>query len=429
MKKYSFIIIFIAICAFYACNDNSEGPTEPWKSGPIEEFTVTPINGGAIITYTIPKDKDILYVMAEYERNGKMFTEKSSVHKNTLTIEGFHGETNVKASLYKVNKQEQKSEPIVVEFVPLESIINIAQKSLSMRPDFGGIIATWDNPLTTELGVRLMIKDSLDTDNLITSEMYYSTLEKEIHAFRGFESKEYTFALAFEDKWGNVSDTMMLVASPYFETMIPKPWADLRSTIPYDNLTHTNNLPIEKMWDGIVNTGYNGYRSMPGKSGLSFTFDLKQVIQISRIIQHAYHINTPYGHSAINEVEVWGTDKLDYDKLSDLSYWLDEFSVRNGAIHSIDSETELPERTFKDDWEYLGWHAVPRYDQMVPRDTQAEKDLAVNGFEWNMPANAKPVRYIRVFVRAAANFFPPAADNQYSIGELTVFGAPITPKE
>ena len=430
MRKYSFIIIVIAICAFYACSDNSEGPTEPWKSDPIENFTVTPINGGATITYTIPKDKDILYIMAEYERNGKKFTEKSSVHNNSLTIEGFHGENNVKASLYKVNRKEQKSEPIVVEFEPLESIINIAQKSLSMRPDFGGIMATWDNPLTTELGIRLMIQDSLDTDKLITTEMYYSTLEKEIHAFRGFEAKEYTFALAFEDKWGNVSDTMTLVTSPYFETMIEKPWADLRTTIPYDNTTiYGSNQPFAKMYDGIVNTGFNGYRSAPGSSGLSFTFDLKQVVQISRIIHHGYHINTPYGHSNISEVEVWGTAKLNYDKLPDLPYWLDEFSVRNGAIHSIDAETVLPERTFKDDWEYLGWHSVPRYDLMVPPDKQAERDLAANGFEYEMPPNAKPVRYIRVFVRAAANYFPPATDNQYSIGELTVYGAPIVTEE
>lgn len=429
MKKNSFIIIVIAICSFFACDDSNEGLSDAWSSGPIEEFSVTPINGGAIVTYTIPNDKNILYVMAEYERNGKIFTEKSSVHNNSLTIEGFHGVSSVQAFLYKVNRNEERSEPIVLEFEPLESLINIAHKSLSMEPNFGGIITSWDNPETTELGVRLMINDSLDTDKLITSEMYFSTLEKEVHAFRGFESKEYKFGIVFEDKWGNVSDTATLVTTPYFETMIDKPFGDLRSTIPYDNTSQQGNLPITMVWDGIVNTAWNGYRTQPGSSGLSFTIDLKQVVKISRIIHHPYHYNSAYLHSAVNEVEVWGTDKLDYDKLSDLPYWLDEFSVIHGAIHSVDPETKLPERTFKDDWEYLGWQSIPRYDLMVPPDPQATRDLAANGWEYDIPVEAKPVRYIRIFVRAALNQFPPSSDNQYSIGELTVYGAPVDSQE
>lgn len=429
MKKYSLIILIVAVFSFFACENNIDGPSKPWKSGPIDEYTVEPINGGANIIYSIPNDPDILYIMAEYERNGKMFTEKSSVHKNSLTIEGFHGVDKVKASLYKVNRDDQRSEPTIVEFQPLESIISIAEKSLNMRPAFGGIVAAWDNPKTTELGVRLMVRDSLDTEKLVTSEMYFSTKEREVHSFRGFEAVENTFAISFEDKWGNVSDTMRIVATPFFETMLPKPWVDLRASIPYDNTSTYSNLIIGKMWDGIVNSSANGYRSNPGSSGISFTFDLKRVIKISRIVQHSYHINTPYGHSNINEVEVWGTDKLDFDKLADKDYWLDEMSLREGRVHAVAPETELPARTFKDDWEYLGWHSQPRYDLMVPRDTQAERDLAANGFEWEIPVDAKPVRYIRVFVRGAATVSPPHLDNQYSIGELTVYGDPNVPQE
>lgn len=429
MKKLSFIAVLFTLSMLLACESRVDENTGTWQTGPIEQFTITPISGGAIIEYTIPNDPGILYVMAEYERNGRIYTEKSSVHKNSLTIEGFHGVEKVKASLYKVNRKEQKSKPVVVEFQPLESIISIAERSLKMRPDFGGIVVSWDNPLATELGVRLMVRDSLDSEKLMTSEMYFSTKQNEAHAFRGFESVENRFAISFEDKWGNVSDTISIITTPFFESMVEKPWVDMRNTIPYDNTTNYGNLVIEKIWDGIVNTGYNGYRSNPGSSGISFTFDLKRIVKISRIVQHGYHINTPYGHSNINEVEVWGTDKLDYDKLTDLPYWLDETSLREGRIHSVNPETVLPERTFKNDWEYLGWHSQPRYDLMVPRDTQAERDLAANGFEWEIPSDAKPVRYIRVYVRGAALVSPPHLDNQYSIGELTVYGDPNVPQE
>lgn len=94
MNKISYYILALLVAiSLYSCEDVQTGPRKPsgpWNAGPITEFTVTPINGGAEITYTIPDDPDILYVLAEYERNGKIFTEKSSIHTNKITIEGFH---------------------------------------------------------------------------------------------------------------------------------------------------------------------------------------------------------------------------------------------------------------------------------------------------------------------------------------------------
>lgn len=426
MKKY----ILLLLIAFYiaSCNDINEGQMKPWTPGPLEEFTVTPINGGATITYTIPNDPDILYVMAEYKRNGVLFTEKSSVHNNSLTIEGFHGERNVQASLYKVNKHEQKSEPVVVEFEPLESVIDIVQKSLEIRPDFGGIIAVWENPLATELGIRLMLEDSLDVDQLTTKTMIYSSLKDGHHAFRGFESVETLFAIAIEDKWGNVSDTISLVTTPYYEKLIEKPFVDIRSIIPYDNRSnHSSAYLLEKIWDNIVNSSYNGYRSLAGSSGLSFTFDLQQVVKLSRIIHHGYHINNPYHYGNIHDMEIWGTSKLDYDKLSDLPYWLDEESVRQGAIDGIPRDYEMPERTFKDDWVYLGYHAIPRYD--LTGENQAKLDIAANGATYNIDPDAGPVRYIRVFNRASGYAYPASPGIQYTIGELTFYGDNTVPQE
>src|SRR5690606_35059378 len=153
-----------------------------WNPGPLEQYEVTPINGGATISYTIPRDADILYVMAEYERNGKIFTEKSSIHKNSLTIEGFNTTDEVKATLYKVNKQEQRSEPLEITFTPLESLISIAQNSLEMVPGFGGIVASWSNPASTEFGVRLMTEEN---NELETKDMYFSSNKDERRSYRG----------------------------------------------------------------------------------------------------------------------------------------------------------------------------------------------------------------------------------------------------
>ena len=314
---YSVLIIIIVAWAFFACEDDNKKMTgEQWNSEPIKEYAVQPINGGATITYAIPNDPDLLCVMAEYERNGKTFTETSSMYKNSLTLEGFHRVNRVQAKIYKVNKSRQKSAQLIVEFEPLESPIDIAASSLEMQPMFGGIMAKWENPLMTEFGVRLFVPDSLNNDELVTREIYFSTLENEKRAFRGFASEETTFGISFEDKWGNISDTVTLTTTPYFEVLVPKPYADFRTFIPYDNTsTYRANYTTDKLWDNIANAPFNGFLTRAGNSGLSFTIDIKQVVKLSRIVIHGYHCDVPYDEANILQFELWGTDKIDYDKL------------------------------------------------------------------------------------------------------------------
>ncbi len=427
MKRIYYICLLALIGILYTCEDVQMGPKDPgvpWEMGPITEYSINPINGGAEITYSIPDNPEIMYVMAEYERNGKIFTEKTSVHTNMLTIEGFHRVNRVKATLYMVNRFEQRSKPLVVEFEPLESLIDITFRSLDWMICFGGIIASWENPNANELGVRVMTYDDSLHHDLVTREMYYTQIEKERHSFRGYDPVETLFGIAFEDKWGNISDTLQFTATPFFETMIEKPYADYRANIPYDNTSdlNTTNYHISKLWDNIVNTSYNGWLTKAGSSGLSITFDMRQRVKLSRIVHHAYHRNSAYGQVNITEMEIWGTDKIDYDKLSDKDYWLDSLSVATGHITGVNPTTILPERTFKDDWQYLGYHAVPIYSASA--DQQA---LAQNGAEYEMPIDAQPVRYIRIFVRAIA--LGMRSDNYFSMGEITFFGDNTIPQE
>ena len=434
-KNIYFIMSVFALSVFFGCKPEKDRPSGgTWDSEPLKGYKVTPINGGATITYDIPRDPDILYVMAEYERNGKVFTEKSSVYKNSLTIEGFNTTDNVQVKLYKVNKQEQRSEPLEVEFVPLESLVKIAHNSLTMVPGFGGVIATWKNPKTTELGVRVMYKDETKNNELETKEVYFSSLDSDRHSFRGFESKQTTFGLTFEDKWGNISDTTWFTTTPFFETMISKPYVDYRASIPYDNTTTINTAAAHQfytLYDNIVNTSGHGWLTKSGSSGLSITFDMKQVVKLSRIVIHGYHINSVYGQVNITQWEAWGVKKIDFDKLADRPYWLDEYSVRNGNLTGagVGTATALPSTTFKDDWEYLGWHAIPRYDRLVPPDNAAVLALAANGTEYEIPIDAKPVRYVRIFAREVASLMPPPTSNYFSMGEITFYGDNTVPQE
>jgi len=431
MKKLNFIVTLgLFVFFFFSCYEDSDTKKTMgvWDSGPITEYTVTPINGGAIITYKIPYDQDLLYIMAEYERNGKLFTDKSSIYKNELVLEGFHKQDLVKAKIYKVNKNNEKSASVSIEFSPLESLVSMAQKSLELSPGFGGIIANWDNPKKTELGIAVLVEDSVDTSKLILKDVYYSAMEKDVHAFRGFPAKKTTFAVFIEDKWGNISDTVRFTTTPFFETMIPKPYADFRANVPYDNTTYyDNNRVFSALWDNKVNQSGHGWLTKSGNSGLSITFDMKQVAKLSRIVIHGYHVNSMWGQVNVSQWEIWGIAQFDNTKIADKPYWLDEYSVRIGALEKagVNPATVLPERTFKDDWEYLGIHTLPRLKDV---DDEFKAKVYKEGMEYIMPLSAKPVRYIRMFVREITQISPPPANNYFSMGEITFYGDNTVPQ-
>ncbi|MBO9619866.1 MAG: DUF4959 domain-containing protein [Niabella sp.] len=436
MNKYSLVTAIMIMGFLFSCRKKDQG-TQPgiWDSAPVEVSTVTPINGGATIAYKVPGDNDLLYVMAEYKRNGKMYTDKSSVYNNSLTIEGFDTIGTVAAKIYKVNKAGQRSVGTDVTFTPLQSLVSIAQNSLKFQPGFGGVVASWSNPKSTQLGVRFMYVDS--TNKLTTNQMYFTAVPQELHAFRGFAPNPTKFAVSFEDKWGNSSDTVYYSTTPFFETLVPKPYGDYRANIPYDN---TSTLPggfsFSKLWDGIANvagSGGNGFLTNPGNPGLSVTIDLKQVVKLSRIIIWGYHINSPYGQANFTQFELWGTNKIDPALFANKPYWLDSMSVVTGALSpapaNINPTTVLPAVTFKNDWQYMGWFNITRYDKMVPVDQQAILNLSQNGMEYTMPIDAKPVRYLRLFVRAVGDNFPPPANNYFSGGEISVYGDNTVPQQ
>ena len=433
MKKYSFAIVLLILCSFLSCDNKDDGAKE-WDSDPIENYSITPIHGGAVITYTVPEDPELLYIMVEYERNGKIFTTKSSTYKNTITIEGFNTTKKVQVTLYKANQQEERSRPVVLEFQPLDSPVSLAAKSLDFQTGFGGITVSWENISTTEFGVRLMVED--EDGELVTEEMYFSALPRENRAFRGFENKLTKFALSFEDKWGNISDTTYYVTTPFFEIQIPKPYADARPLIPHDNITdYSSAYPFSATWNGVVGTLSEGWFTTSGSYGISMTWDMKQVAKLSRMILHprgngAGHI---YWQCNILDFEIWGTDKIDPTKLppADKDYWLDEFSVRNGVYLIGNSATNpaipinhpLPAGTFKDDWQYLGRHQVTRLTDQAAMDQQN-----IDGHPFDLPIDALPVRYIRLYARAIDAASPPTA-NYIAIGEITFFGDNTVPQD
>lgn len=440
-----FLFLVCCICLLGTCKDNtSQGGGEDIKPQPIVTYSVTPIHGGAKITYSIPKDPNILYVMAEYERNGKTYIERASTHVNSLTIEGFNTLESVSTKLYTVNYHETKSDPKTVQFEPLESPVNLVRQSTEIIESFGGVRVKFNNPSKTQLGVRLMV-DSLG--KRLEKGLFYSSMASVMHFFRGFKSVETKFLLTYEDRWGNISDTIRFTGTPIFETDVPKPWDDLRSLIPYDNTTSVNWGPFSGLCDGIIPEGNRDgkvYLSLGGSQGSSFTVDLKKVTKLSRMAMWPYIFleESPayviYHEVHIMEFEMWGIKDLDRSKLppADKSYWLHPYSAEQnnltppweGSFADLTpAEIQALPDCFAKDWVYLGRYSVERLDLMGASD----EDILARGrygHHFDIPMECDAVRYIRFYPLCTADACPPLT-NYWQIAELSFWGDTTVPQD
>ncbi len=223
------------------------------------------------------------------------------------------------------------------------------------------------------------------------------------------ETRNFTLQYTVKTAGGSytVEETLIPKTSP-FESESPKPFGDLRAIIPGDNNTeHESGLyPFSNISNGILPPTLNGWLTQNIAGGTSFTIDLKQVMKLTRMIKWPASEGTAatfYTNANILRFEMWGVEELDPAKLQDNAYWVDAAD---------------PAGTFKEDWEYFGIHDVERLD--LKNATLAEvRAMALYGYHFVLPESAKPVRYVRIYVRAGTW---PANLAYFFIGQFSFFG-------
>ncbi len=409
-------MIFLLAVTFTTCKENEN--KEDIKTRPITEYQVKAINGGAIISYTMPNDENILYVMAEYERNGKIYTERSSLYNNSLKIEGFNTMNLVHATLYTVNYYETKSDPLPVEFTPLESPISIAYHSLATKPGFGGIHLNWKNDSRTEFGIRLMVEEKGD---LIDKEMYFSAMA-EGRTFRTYKAVPTTFAISFEDKWGNISDTAKVTLTPIPEDEI-FPYVH-KMDVPYDKTDDVSPYTRACLYDHKAgNNSWFAQKSETEKSSV-FTLDMKKEYLLSRVKFWARQLAadgatrlSPYTSGKVPLVlEFYGCRDISVDQLNDKGYWLHP-ELENDFTHD---GVKRSSPSFTDEWIFLGRFTRTRLDELGYTNEEIYR-ITDQGEEFLFPDDPQPIRYIRVAVMSVFDSTPPTGAI-FQIGELNFWG-------
>lgn len=90
MKKNIFILLIFA-SLLYSCNEDKVGQiaTDGQAPDKVKNVVVQNIPGGALLSYDLPTDEDLLFVEARYEQKGTICNVKASCFEPKLTIEGF----------------------------------------------------------------------------------------------------------------------------------------------------------------------------------------------------------------------------------------------------------------------------------------------------------------------------------------------------
>jgi hypothetical protein len=196
MKRITSYILFgILLLMFMYCKEAPFGqtPVDDVRPGRVTVENVTAVPGGAIIRYNAPADNDLLYVKAEYLRNGKIASTLSSSQVNTLKIEGlppFTESTEVK--LIAVDASKNESEPELVTINPLESPLITILDSFEPYADFGGFSARW--------GKQNLSRDRhysplrhLQSGSFKEGTTFYSETVKDSTLFGPFKDKKTSF--------------------------------------------------------------------------------------------------------------------------------------------------------------------------------------------------------------------------------------------
>ncbi|PWG79378.1 DUF5000 domain-containing lipoprotein [Pararcticibacter amylolyticus] len=333
LKIYQLVLI-VLLLSFSACKDALE--PEPIRKGGIpgvvENFSSKEIPGGAIITYDVPEGSDLRYVKASYILSDGMEREsKSTVYKNTITVEGFAKAGEYDVSLTAVSVGEVESKPVTVRVTVGTPPHLLVAASLANDDNFyatfGGINADYVNSAEGNVVIRVMIKDAHDKWQEINAE--YTRAKKGRVRVRGLDTVEYTFGIYVRDRWNNKSDTIVKKLVPLFEREFDK--ALFRHIkLPGDTWErHTGQgrsaeLPV--LWNGLHNQNGSIFQTKPSTViPQHFTWDMGVKARLSRFI---FYPDIPpsernvYTGGQPSVWELWGSNNPNPDGTFDASWTL-----------------------------------------------------------------------------------------------------------
>ncbi|MCL3780689.1 DUF4959 domain-containing protein [Prolixibacteraceae bacterium JC049] len=355
----------------------------------IENVVITPVAGGGVVGYSIPKDENFAYVKAVYEAPAGVRREaKSSKYANQLILEGF-GDTLVhNISFYSVGKNTKESKPLNIDFKPLKAPIFNAYDSLKVNAIFGGVELKYKNPTQSNLIIELYV-DSLESGNWEFVERYYTKQNEGRLVARGLQSKEMNFGVLIKDPFGNKTETLSKALKPLFEIEIPKTkFKDLK--LPNDSPWLRSKNPITHLWDNKSDDKNNFWASDQGKT------------------EFPKWISIDFGDKYIlSRMKQWMRKGYEYNS------W---FPVQWEVYGSNDPN---PDGSW-DSWTFIHEFGAPEKPSGLPmfQKTAGDEEFARKGLDYEFEnIQSEGYRYYRIRWNESNN-----SSNMVLIAEMTFFG-------
>lgn len=387
MKRF-FLLILVLAGTIQACTEKENVPIskETGKPGQVSEVSVVNTPGGAVITYRIPNQAEVLSVKAVYTiSTGKKYEAISSMYNNTLSILGYNDEKPHEVLLYTINRAQELSDPVKVTINPKKSPLKLAAETVGIISDFGGARFSWMNDLKSPLAFEMYTPDSLGRMTLV--RVVNSQLVEGVQSLRGYPPVSRVFGLVVKDNYGNRSDTIFPSGRqllPLFEERLPKNAMAIMKLANDQNFTNWEGSDQKMIDDDLTSFGHSPSSSIPAP----FTLDLGVTAKVSRIVLFQRKFSDSYYN--------WGNPK--------------EFDVY----------VKVGAPSQSGDWSE--WKQIMKTEIAKPSGTGStvtDDDLraAENGHEFTFDLGQEPVRYIRIVVRStwgSTTFTHPA--------EIDVFG-------
>ena len=396
MKKSlkKIISVFTILLITFSCQDTESGDvTAPGK---LIVETITPTNGGGIISYTLPDDSDILFVRAEYTNTlGEDVFRVSSVHNNEVEISGLNQTTPIEVNLFVVDNNDNKSEPTTAEFVPLESFIYLVQESIEFSADLGGVRVSWENIESKTVYVYVHIQNGEDEEIRILSSN--SPLENRF--IRGLEATELTFLTKVADFDGNVTDLEEKgVYSPLFEEVIDKStWSLVSNQSINGNAWEGSTV---NFWDDIVDTTQtdsdNSYFIIwRDQNGGTLNWPLDIVVNLNKNVK-------------INRLKVWQRAFWYNGPSPTTAYYYQEENMKSFDLFASNNGQE---------WTLLGQYDIGNpmdADGNIPSDAM---ESAANGHDFELDGVSESFNYLKISI--TSNY---GSDTYCHGSEITLYG-------
>lgn len=392
--KTNVIIVSILILLFTGCIEKEYQPLvkNGNKPGTVKVLEIENFAGGAKISYTLPDDADILYVLASFKSpQNENRQVKSSVYSNFVLIDGFAEEKDISVELVAVNKSENKSDPVIVSIAPLRASLHDVFESLTVGATFGGVNTHFLNPLGGEYILHTLYQNP-EGEWVTYDRLYTKSTERE-YAVRGLPPEKLEFRFFFTDKWKNHSDTLQIALTPLFEVKLDK---NLWKSFPLPTDTYEplyGDWSIEGLWDGTTARIFYVNDNLPGlKLPNWFTINIGKESQLSRIRVNQMSHNDAwiFSSGAPRIFEIYGSNKP-------------------GSDGSWDSWTLLGE-----------FESVKPSDR--PLGVLSAEDIALGkeGEDFTFPLTIPSVKYIRFKTKKTWG-----GNENVMLGELTLWGQPI----